>query len=124
MTKSAANLAARTLFAVTTADSGNPNLAGLISNGADGLNVRRNNSTAGYRAPGAGQDANDFTGNGTPTGTLTVNNGPNALYTPDSPHLVIATAGSAKKLFHLLAGQCQFQPCSQLEGQCGGNPDL
>ncbi len=96
MTKPAANLAARTVFAVTTTETGNLALAGLISNGADGLNVRRHNSTSGYRAPGTGQDGNDFTGNGTPTGTLTVNNGPNAFYTPGMPHLVIATAGSTK----------------------------
>ena len=79
ITKSAANLSARTIFAVVTAESGNLNLAGLISNGSDGLNVRRNNSTSGYRALGAGQDGNDFTGNGSPTGTLTVNNGATAL---------------------------------------------
>ena len=96
MTKSAANLSARTIFAVVIAESGNSNLCGLISNGADGLNIRRNNLTSGYRAPGAGQDGNDFTGNGMPTGTLTVNNGSNAFYTPDKAHLVIATAGAQK----------------------------
>ncbi len=96
MTRSAANLTARTIFAVVTAESGNANLAGLISNGSDGLNIRRNNATSGYRSPTAGQDANDFSGNGTPTGTLTVNNGTTALYTPDTAHLVIATAGGPK----------------------------
>ena len=95
-TKSTANLSARTIFAVVTAETGNVNLAGLISNGSDGLNVRRNNTTPGYRAVGAGQDGNDFSGNGTPTGTLTVNNGTTALYTPGVAHLVIAIAGAQK----------------------------
>lgn len=96
MTRSTANLTAQTIFAVTTVETGSVSLAGLISNGSDGLNIRRHDSTSGYRAPGAGQNTGDFTGMGTPTGTLTVNNGSNALYTAGTPHLVTAVAGGPK----------------------------
>src|SRR5678809_709154 len=74
MTWGSANLNARTIFAVVSLENGAVNLAGLISNGADGLNVRRNNTTSFYRSPGQGMDGNDFVGDGSPTGTLSVNN--------------------------------------------------
>lgn len=96
MTKSAANLPARTIFAVTTSETGSVSLSGLISNGADGLNLRRNGAAAAYRSPAQAQDANDFTGNGTPAGTLIVNNSPAATFTQGVPHLLVATAGSPK----------------------------
>src|SRR4029453_7606288 len=96
MTWSAANLNARTIFLVTTLESSAVNLATCLSNGGDGLNVRRNNSTLFYRSPGQGMDGNDFVGNGTPTGTLSVNNVASGSYTAGRPHLVLAVAGSQK----------------------------
>ena len=95
LTWSSANLAARTVFAVVTLENGAVNLATLISNGADGLNIRRNNSTNFYRSPGQGMDGNDLVGNA-PVGTLSVNNVPSGAYTGGAPHLVIAVAGAQK----------------------------
>src|SRR6478609_7798910 len=68
LTWTSANLNARTIFAVATLESNATSLAGLISNGGDGLNIRRNNTSSFYRSPIQGQDTNDFTGNGTPIG--------------------------------------------------------
>ena len=96
MTWASANLNARTIFAVTTIENGALSLAGLISNGGDGLNVRRNNATQYYRSPGQSMDGNDFSGNGTPTGTLSVNNVASGAYTNGVPHLVTAVAGGLK----------------------------
>jgi hypothetical protein len=90
---------------VTTLEGSATSLAGLISNGGDGLNIRRNNTTSFYRSPGQGQDANDFTGNGTPTGTLSVNNIPSGSYTAGVPHLVIAVAGSQKNYSTFVMGR-------------------
>jgi hypothetical protein len=105
MTWTSANLNARTIFAVATLESSAANLAGLISNGGDGLNVRRNNTTLFYRSPGQGQDGNDFTGNGSPTGTLSVNNIASGSYTPGVTHVVIAIAGAQKNYSTFVMGR-------------------
>lgn len=105
MTWASANLNARTIFAVTTLESGATNLAGLISNGGDGLNIRRHNTTTFYRSPGQGMDGNDFCGNGSPTGTLSINNVASGAYTAGVPHLVIATAGGLKNYSSFIMGR-------------------
>ena len=96
MTFAGAELNARTIIAVTTLEAGATSLATLLSNGADGLDIRRQNSTAFYRSPGQGLLTSDFVGNGTPQGTLTVNGVPSGAITPAVPHLMIATAGGLK----------------------------
>ena len=90
----AANRNARTIFAVVTCESAAVSLAGLIGRGDDKLNIRRNATTNFYRSPGVGMDANDFPGVGTPTGTLAVNNVASGAFTPGTPHIVVAIAGT------------------------------
>ncbi|MGI8601490.1 MAG: lamin tail domain-containing protein [Verrucomicrobiales bacterium] len=92
---STANLNARTIFLVVTLESNARNLATLISNGSDGLDIRRNNTTNFYRSPGQGMDGNDFVGNA-PTGTLSVNNVASGAYTAGNAHIVVAVAGGLK----------------------------
>ena len=94
--KSSANYAARTIFVVACLESSAGNLAGLISNGGDGLNLRRQNTTWFYRSPGQGMDGNDFVGNGTPTGTLHVNQVASGSTSAGLAHLVMAVAGGQK----------------------------
>ncbi len=105
MTWSSANLNAQTIFFVTTIESAAPSLAGLISNGGDGLNIRRNNATLFYRSPNQGQDGNDFTGNGTPIGTLSVNNVASGGYTSGVAHIVVAIAGAQKNYSSFVMGR-------------------
>jgi hypothetical protein len=95
MTWASANLNARTIFAVSTFESGAPSLSGLISTGGDGLNIRRDGTSLFYRSPGHNMDNNDFVGNA-PAGTLSVNNVASGQYIPGTPHLVIAVAGGLK----------------------------
>lgn len=92
--RTGANVAARTIFAVTTMESSAGSLAGLISTGADKLNIRRDGTANFYRSPGHGMDANDFVGVGSPTGNLYVNNVLSGGFTAGVPHLVMAVAGS------------------------------
>lgn len=96
MKKSAAGYSARTIFAVVCMESSAASLAGLISNGSDGLNIRRNGTSSFYRSPGQGMDGNDFVGNGSPTGTLHVNQTASGAITAGQAHLVMAVAGSQK----------------------------
>jgi hypothetical protein len=96
MKQPAANLQARTIFIVAAIDSTAGNLAGLVSNGLDGFNIRRHGTTTFYRSPGNGMDNNDFVGNGSPTGLLWVNEAASGAYVPDTPHLVRAVAGGLK----------------------------
>jgi hypothetical protein len=95
MTWASANINARTIFAVTTFESGAVSLSGLLSTGGDGLNIRRDGTSLFYRSPGRGMDNNDFVGNA-PTGTLSVNNVASGQYIAGAPHLVIAVAGGLK----------------------------
>lgn len=95
MTWTSANLNARTIFVVSTFESGATTLSGLISTGGDGLNIRRDGTALFYRSPGHGMDNNDFVGNA-PAGTLSVNNVASGSYTAGVPHLVIAVAGGLK----------------------------
>ncbi|MES2706322.1 MAG: lamin tail domain-containing protein [Verrucomicrobiota bacterium] len=98
-----ADLNARTIFAVVVMDTGAPATATLFSNGADGLDLRRNASTFRYAGNGAGATFGDFTGN-TPVGTIHINSGtapdsvpsPNGTFTADLPHLVRVTGGDMK----------------------------
>ena len=96
MTWASANMNAQTIFAVVTLENGAVSLSTLISNGGDGLNIRRNNTANFYRSPGQGMDGNDFVGNGAPTGTLAVNNVASGGYSPGVAHLVHAIAGGTK----------------------------
>ncbi len=104
LTQSAADLNAQTIFAVLTSESASLSLATLLSNGGDGLNIRRHDLAAAYRSPTQAQDDNDFTGNGPPTGSLIVNKGPGSTFSQGSPHLLIATAGSPKNFSSLWIG--------------------
>ncbi|HET6410390.1 MAG TPA: lamin tail domain-containing protein, partial [Chthoniobacteraceae bacterium] len=119
LTWASANLSARTIFAVTTLESGATSLAGLISNGADGLNVRRDGTSLFYRSPGHGMDANDFVGNGSPTGTLSVNNVAGGAYTAGTPHLVIAVAGGLKNYSSFWIGSASSSLGRYLNGSVG-----
>lgn len=94
--RSGADYAARTIFAVVAMEEEAGNLAGLVSNGSDGLNIRRNSTSAFYRSPGFGMDGNDFVGNGSPTGELHVNQIAGGPFGYGAPHLVMAVAGSQK----------------------------
>jgi hypothetical protein len=94
--KASANYAARTIFVVACMESSAANLAGLISNGSDGLNVRRNGTSSFYRSPAQGMDANDFVGNGPLTGTLHVNQVASGSITTGQAHLMMAVAGDQK----------------------------
>ena len=96
MKRSGANYAARTIFAVVALEDDAGNLAGLVSNGSDGLNIRRNGTSAVYRSPGFGMDGNDFVGNGSPTGQLYVDQLASGSFNYGVPHLVMAVAGSQK----------------------------
>jgi len=95
MKRSGANLTARTILAVVALEEDAGNLAGLISNGSDGLNVRRGDSSNRYRSPGFNMDGNDFVGNGSP-GQLHVNQVASGTYGYGRPHLVMAVASSEK----------------------------
>jgi hypothetical protein len=116
MTWTTANLNAQTIFVVTTIESSAVSLAGVISNGADGLDIRRNNSTLFYRSPGQGMDGNDFVGNGSPTGTLSVNNVASGAYVAGAPHLVIAVAGSMKNYSSFWIGNARSTLTRYLNG--------
>jgi hypothetical protein len=96
MKAAAVDLAARTIFAVACLESDAVDLAGLISNGSDRLNLRRNGASLFYRAPGQGMDSNDFVGNGSPTGTLDVNQVASGAFVPGQAHLLLAVAGGQK----------------------------
>ena len=96
MKRSGANYAARTIFAVVALEDDAGNLAGLVSNGSDGLNIRRNGTSTFYRSPGFGMDGNDFVGNGSPTGQLYVNQSASGSFAYGTPHLMMAVAGSQK----------------------------
>jgi hypothetical protein len=98
-----ADLNARTIFAVTTVESGAPAFSTLLSTGGDGLNIRRDGTTSFYRSPGHNMDDSDFVGNA-PTGTLSVNNVASGSYTAGVPHLVIAVAGEMKNYSSLWIG--------------------
>ena len=104
MTRTTANLNARTIFAVVTLETGAPSLATLISNGADGLDVRRNGTTSFYRSPGQAMNGSDFPGNGTPTGTLSVNQVPSGAFIAGTPHLIMTVAGGLKNYSTLWLG--------------------
>lgn len=95
MAKTEINLPARTVFAVVTLESGARSLAGLLSDGADGLNIRRQDSGFFYNGQNGRQNADDFTGH-PPAGRLLVNGSPETPYTPGVAHLVIAEAGGQK----------------------------
>ncbi len=88
-------LGAQTIFAVVTLESAAASLAGLVSTGADKLNIRRADATNFYRSAGRGSDANDFVGVA-PAGTLHVNNTLSGGFTPGAPHMMMAVAGSPK----------------------------
>jgi hypothetical protein len=94
--KTSANYPAQTIFVVACMESAAVNLAGLISNGGDGLNVRRAGTTWFYRSPGQGMDGNDFVGNGSPTGALYVNQVASGSTSAGQAHLVMAVAGAQK----------------------------
>ncbi|QJE95481.1 CotH kinase family protein [Luteolibacter luteus] len=96
MKRPGANYAARTVFAVVALENEAGSLAGLVSNGSDGLNIRRDGTSVFYRSPGFGMDGNDFVGNGSPTGQLYVNQAPSGSLTYGVPHLVMAVAGEQK----------------------------
>jgi hypothetical protein len=90
-----ANLNAQTIFVVGTMESAATSLAGLISNGSDQLNIRRNGTALYYRCVGQAMDGNDFVG-AAPTGNLYVNNVVSGPVTAGSAHLVMAVAGGMK----------------------------
>lgn len=94
-----ADLNARTIFAVTMLDTGAPSFAVLLSNGGDGLNLRRNSSSARYAGTGVGATYGDFTGN-TPVGTIYLNGsgttGTNGTFTLGTAHMLRAQAGDMK----------------------------
>lgn len=96
MKRGGANYPARTIFAVAVLESSAGNLAGLISNGSDGLNIRRNDNSTRYRSPGFGMDGNDFVGNGSPSGQLFVDQVASGTFTIGQPHLMMAVAGGQK----------------------------
>ena len=104
LTQSAADLNAQTIFAVLTSESASLSLSTLLSNGGDGLNIRRHDLAAAYRSPTQAQDDNDFTGNGLPVGSLIVNKGPGSTFTQGSPHLLVASAGTRKNFSSLWLG--------------------
>ncbi len=87
------NYTAQTIFAVASLDSTAVSLAGLLSGGADNLNIRRNNTTNFYRSPGQGVNTGDFCGV-VAGGALSVNNVASGSYTNSAAHLVVSTAGS------------------------------
>lgn len=101
-----AGCVARTIFAVVSLDGDADSLAGLVSNGNDRLNVRRNDATLFYRSAGRGMDANDFVGNA-PSGVLSVNRVASGATTPGVPHLVMAVAGGQKTYDNLWVGNAQ-----------------
>ena len=88
-----ANYTAQTIFAVASLDSTAVSLAGLLSGGADNLNVRRNGTMNFYRSPGQAVNTGDFCGV-VAGGNLSVNNVASGSYTNSVAHLVITTAGT------------------------------
>ncbi len=85
-----ANLNAQDIFVVTFYDNtgSNANIATLISNGADGQQIRRHDTNESYRNNANG-DANDFTNNGT-SGTGYVDGEETDSFTYNKWHIVNA----------------------------------
>ncbi|MCX7045396.1 MAG: hypothetical protein NTX50_07940 [Candidatus Sumerlaeota bacterium] len=90
MERAPANLQAQEIFAVVTAAAGGPNLAGLLSNGQDGLNIRLNSGSS-YRGNQGAQN-NDFMAGG----ELRLNGSKSDAIANDVPHIIHAIASQAK----------------------------
>jgi len=103
LTQTSVNRKAQTIFAVVALETGAGNLAGLISNGSDGLNIRRADASY-YRTPATSADTGDFVGTALPLGRFYVNNIENGSYTGGVTHLVTAIAGSQKNYINFWIG--------------------
>lgn len=90
MERQGANLQACEIFAVVTVGKGAPGLTGVLSNGRDQLNIRRN-SDATYRG-NANTDGNDFVHGG---GELRINGAKTDDCAPDVPHIIDAISPDA-----------------------------
>lgn len=96
----------RSIYAVVTRAAGAPNLAGLISNGSDQLNVRRDNTTNFYRSPGHNGDNNDYyRAGGSIGGSMEVAGVVNGSVADDTAHLVVATSGAQQNFGSFYLGQ-------------------
>lgn len=91
-----ANLAAQTIFVVTSFENSSTSLATLISTGADFLNIRRNGTALFYRSLGQGADGNEFIAPSAAPAFLSVNNVVSGGFTATVPHILCATAASPK----------------------------
>ena len=98
----AAITGASSVVAVTIFE-GSRNLATLISNGNDGLNIRRNDQTNYYRSEGQGSaDQNEFYRHGITTGNpvdpianVYVNGVGSGAYIPGESHVVLSNAATS-----------------------------
>jgi hypothetical protein len=92
----------QTVVGVAIIDTGSVSLAGLVSTGADRLNVRRNNATTFYRSDGQLGDNNDFYRADTAVDGedgVYVNDVKSGPFTFDVPHVVISETDDLPQIY-------------------------
>jgi hypothetical protein len=92
----------QTIVGVAIIDTGTGNLAGLLSTGADRLNLRRNNSTTFYRSEGQNGDNNEFyRADGLVDGEdgVYVNDVKSGPFTFDVSHVVLSETDDAPQTY-------------------------